>query len=177
MDYQTSKTRIFSFDPVEPSSARLLIVGSMPGQASLSADQYYAHPRNAFWPIMAQLLGFDPKADYEVRVQALKESGIGLWDVCKACVRNSSLDSDIVEETIIINNFPGWFERHPETQAVFCNGTKAYDSYRKRVIPELEAPFKDLPVQRLPSTSPAHAGRTVEDKAQAWSVVQKYLEG
>lgn len=175
MDYQTSKTRIFSFDPIEPESARLLIVGSMPGQASLNANQYYAHPRNSFWPIMAQLLEFDPNASYEDRIQALKAKGIGLWDVCKACVRNSSLDSDIVEETIITNDFPGWFQRHPETQAVFCNGTKAYESYRKRVIPELEVPFNAIPVQRLPSTSPAHASKSWREKQQAWSAIKDHL--
>lgn len=124
---------------------------------------------------MAQLLDFNTEAAYEERIQALKDNGIGLWDVCKACVRSSSLDSDIVEETIITNDFPGWFQRHPETQAVFCNGTKAYESYRKRVIPELEAPFKDLPVQRLPSTSPAHAARSLDEKAQAWSTIKDYL--
>lgn len=159
---------IHSFPPIEPAQCRILILGSMPGKASLAAQRYYAHPRNAFWPILGELLGFDPAGAYEQRTAALSKAGIGLWDVMRSCVRPSSLDSDILEDSIQPNDFPGWFQRHPQTRAVFCNGGKAFQSYRRYVLPLLDAPFCDLPLIELPSTSPAHASRNLEQKQQAW---------
>ncbi len=83
--------RIHSFEPIEDRDAEVLILGSMPGRASLMAGQYYAHARNAFWPIMAELLQFEATAPYGVRVQALKAARIALWDVLHSCVREGSL--------------------------------------------------------------------------------------
>ncbi|WP_404419162.1 DNA-deoxyinosine glycosylase [Marinospirillum sp.] len=165
-----------SFAPVEPTSCRLLILGSMPGKASLAATEYYAHPRNAFWPIMAELLGFDPKADYRLRTQALQEAGIGLWDVMQSCLRPSSLDSDILETSIIPNDFPGWFQRHPHTHTVLCNGGKAFQSYQRHVRPLLDEPFRQLPLYQLPSTSPAHASLTLQQKRLEWhKIMEEFL--
>ncbi|TGG91290.1 DNA-deoxyinosine glycosylase [Natronospirillum operosum] len=161
-------SRVHSFLPIEPASARVLILGSMPGRASLQAQRYYAHPRNAFWPIMGALLDFDPVLPYDQRLEHLRAAGIGLWDVLQTCTRSSSLDSDIIEDSIVPNDFAGWFERHPHTQAVFCNGSKAWQSYRRHVLPALPAPWADLPLQRLPSTSPAHAAMSRANKQQAW---------
>jgi len=164
------------FPPVEPNKCRLLILGSMPGKASLQATRYYAHPRNAFWPIMGELLGFDPKADYAKRLQALQEAGIGLWDVMQSCVRPSSLDSDILETSIIANDFSDWFRRHPHTQAILCNGGKAFQSYQRHVLPLLDEPFRQLPLSQLPSTSPAYASLTLQQKQQKWhNTMEKLL--
>lgn len=165
---------IHSFPPVEPARCRILILGSMPGKASLAAQQYYAHPRNAFWPILGQLLGFDPANAYEQRTDALRKAGIGLWDVMQSCVRPSSLDSDILEDSIRPNDFPGWFQRHPQTRAVFCNGGKAFQSYRRYVLPLLDESFRQLPLQQLPSTSPAHASRRLDEKFQHWQQLLDY---
>ncbi len=162
-------TTVHSFAPIEPANTRILILGSMPGKASLLAGQYYAHPRNAFWPILAGLLGFDANLPYASRVKTLRDNGVGLWDVLKTCTRTSSLDSDIVESSIVTNDFLGWFERHPNTRAVFCNGGKAHDSFRKRVLPTLPETVQARPVVRLPSTSPAHASLRLEQKAEQWS--------
>lgn len=159
---------VYSFPPIEPTHCRLLILGSMPGKASLAAQQYYAHPRNAFWPIMAELLGFDPEAGYLQRIQTLQQAGIGLWDVMQSCIRPSSLDSDIEETSIRPNDFPAWFRRHPHTQTIFCNGGKAYQSYRRHVLPLLDEPCQQLPLHQLPSTSPAHASRTLQQKQLEW---------
>lgn len=166
-----------SFAPIEPNQAKILVLGSMPGKASLRAQQYYAHPRNAFWPIWARLLGFDADLPYQQKVAQLKAAGVGVWDALAACTRSSSLDSDIVESSIVPNDFIGWFERQPKTRAVFCNGAKAFDSYRKYVIPALSAGYAALPVFRLPSTSPAHASLTLDKKFADWSVVNNYLFG
>lgn len=164
-----------SFPPIEPATCRLLILGSMPGKASLAAQQYYAHPRNAFWPIMGELLGFDPNADYEQRIQALLLGGIGLWDVMQSCIRPSSLDSDIQEASIIPNNFPSWFQRHPNTCAVLCNGGKAFQSYHRHVLPLLDEPFQQLPLHQLPSTSPAYASLTLQQKQLEWHKIMATL--
>lgn len=161
-------SRVHSFPPVEPAQARVLVLGSMPGKASLRAQRYYAHPRNAFWPIMGALLDFDPNLPYDRRLAHLRAAGIGLWDVLQTCTRSSSLDSDIIESSIVPNDFGGWFERHPQTAAVLCNGTKAWQSYRRHVLPHLPAPFRDLPLRRLPSTSPAHAAMPLAEKQVHW---------
>lgn len=168
---------IHSFASIEPAHAKVLILGSMPGKASLRAQQYYAHPRNAFWPIMARLLGFSAQLPYPQKVAALQAAGIGLWDALAACTRESSLDSDIIESSIVPNDFPAWFERHSQTQAIFCNGAKAFDSYRKYVLPRLPASFAALPLHRLPSTSPAHASLALDAKFEHWSLLNNYLFG
>ncbi|MCH8550969.1 MAG: DNA-deoxyinosine glycosylase [Natronospirillum sp.] len=161
-------SQVQSFPPIEPASAQVLILGSMPGRASLQAQRYYAHPRNAFWPIMSTLLGFDLELPYEQRLARLQAAGVGLWDVLQTCTRDSSLDSDIVESSIVANDFAGWFERHPGTQAVLCNGRKAWESYRRHVLPALPAPSAGLPLHCLPSTSPAYAAMSFSDKLKTW---------
>src|ERR1700736_657566 len=82
-----------SFPPVVDDATRVLVLGSMPGEMSLRTQQYYAHPRNAFWCIMSELLRFDPCSDYQVRLRTLCSAGIGLWDALQACDRVGSLDS------------------------------------------------------------------------------------
>ncbi|MES2013700.1 MAG: DNA-deoxyinosine glycosylase, partial [Pseudomonadota bacterium] len=96
---------IHSFAPIEDSNATTLILGTMPGRASLVAEQYYAHTQNAFWRIMAELLQFDRTSAYEVRIQALKSSHIALWDVLQSCQRQGSLDAMIERDTQIANDF------------------------------------------------------------------------
>lgn len=167
---------IYSFPPLEPKLCRLLILGSMPGKASLQVQCYYAHPRNAFWPIMAKLLNFDPTLPYAARVEQLKNKGIGLWDVMQSCIRPSSLDADILESSIQTNDFPRWFQQHPDTAAIFCNGGKAYTSYRRHVLPLLSSSAQRLPLVQLPSTSPAYAFLSLAEKTQQWKRLLNYLD-
>ena len=87
----------------------MLILGSMPGSASLRAGQYYAHPRNAFWPIMGDLMDAAPNLPYEARIEILQSEGIALWDVLATCVRDGSLDAEIVEASITANDFKAFF--------------------------------------------------------------------
>lgn len=140
----------------------------MPGAASLAAGQYYAHPRNHFWPIMARLFGAGPELPYASRVRRLKSCGIAVWDVLESCIRPGSLDADIDEASIAVNDFARFFATHPRIERVFFNGAKAEAAYRRRVLPGLPAAASVLPAQRLPSTSPAHAALPFGAKLVAW---------
>jgi len=162
-------TRVRSFPPVADGNATRLILGSMPGVASLRAGQYYAHPRNLFWRILGELLGMDPGLPYAGRVEALVSSRIALWDVLKSCSRAGSLDADIESGSIIPNDFATFFARHPQVRRVYFNGSTAEQCFRRRVLPLL--PAGSLMYERLPSTSPAHAALSYEEKLAAWRVV------
>jgi len=158
------------FPPIARPEARILILGSMPSRESLARQQYYAHPRNAFWPIVTQLLGLAGD-DYAERTAALARRGVALWDVLQACFRSGSLDSAIDDRTIVTNDFPAFFSAHPRIRAVYFNGAKAESVYRRHVLPVLAAPAAGLPLSRLPSTSPANAGMSPRQKAAAWRVI------
>ena len=163
--------RVRSFPPIENVRARVLILGSMPGGASLAVGQYYAHPQNLFWPIMGVLLGARPGLSYVARTRLLKANGIALWDVLETCVREGSLDSAIEEATIAVNDFASFHRAHPRIERVFFNGAKAEASYRRYVIPLLGSGAPAVEYLRLPSTSPAHAALSFEKKRKAWEAV------
>jgi len=166
---------IYSFKPIAGSHAKILILGSMPGQASLSANQYYAHRRNAFWPIFAQLLQIDPDASYEEKITALKSSHIALWDVLKSCKRTGSLDSMIETDTQTINDFQSFFEVHKKITHVFFNGGKAEACFKRYVVPLYDLGL--IQCSRLPSTSPANARLSYEDKCRTWhTMINSALE-
>ncbi len=154
-----------SFPPLASKNARVLILGSMPGEASLAAGQYYANPRNAFWPIAGALFGFDPGATYGKRVAALRARGIAVWDVLACCERDGSLDSNIAAASMEPNDFAAFFATHPRIGDVFCNGGTAHRLFATRVAPALARVVR---IHRLPSTSPAHAGRSLAQKLAAW---------
>ncbi len=157
--------RVRSFAPLAHRSARVLVLGSMPGVRSLEAAQYYAHPQNAFWRVMGTVLGFDAEAPYEERVEALKASGVALWDVLHSCVRPGSLDSAIEHGSRVPNDFAAFFRRHPALERICFNGAEAERSFRVHVPPGLEV--EGLSYVRLPSTSPAHT-MSYASKLSAW---------
>lgn len=159
-------THVSSFEPVEGEAARVLILGSMPGVASLAAGQYYAHSRNSFWKVVGAVLGFSPSASYEERLAALKRSGIALWDVLQTCVREGSLDADIDASSAQANDIPALLRRQPHIELVCFNGRAAEKYYEGHVLPSL----KDSRIRYvcLPSTSPAHASMSFEEKVSAW---------
>ena len=158
--------KVTSFAPVADRSAQILILGSMPGEKSLNAGQYYAHPRNGFWKIMGQILSFDPDIAYDVRLAALVRADIALWDVMHTCVRKGSLDAAIEARSIIANDFQAFFRAHPFITRVCFNGATAERCYQTHVMPVL--PPSATQYLRLPSTSPAHASLSLEAKAMAW---------
>jgi len=155
-----------SFPPIARPDARVLILGSMPGQASLAAGQYYAHPRNAFWPIMAILLGFDPTIDYPGRTKALTAAGVAVWDVLHSCRRPGSLDSSIEAESLVVNDLAGFLARHRAIAHIFFNGSAAEALFRKHL--RTDPGIARLHLTRLPSTSPAHAALNFAQKLTAW---------
>jgi len=159
--------RVQSFEPVIGNRPRIVILGSMPGVASLEAVQYYAHPRNAFWPIMGELFGFDHAVDYDSRIGEIRKLPIILWDSLQSCHRPGSLDSNIDIESARANDFPGLLQRFPEIRAIFFNGATSEKYFYRLALPKLP-PDLDIELLRLPSTSPAHAGMTFEQKLVAW---------
>jgi double-stranded uracil-DNA glycosylase len=162
--------RIHGFEPIESPSAVALILGSMPGQASLQAGQYYAHPHNAFWRIVAKVLQFDAAAPYTTRVRALQSAGVALWDVLQSCSREGSLDSDIQRDTQVPNDFQRFFATHRRIERVFFNGTAAETCFKRHVLPKISC--SHISFVRLPSTSPAHASMKFADKLTAWGALQ-----
>ena len=155
-----------SFPPIATPDARILILGSMPGRASLAAGQYYAHPRNAFWPIMEHLIGFDASRDYPARVDALKEAGIAVWDVLHSCHRRGSLDSAIDDNSLVANDLAGFLVAHAGIRHIFFNGSKAESCFRRHI--RFAMAERRIGFTRLPSTSPAHAALPFARKLEAW---------
>jgi TDG/mug DNA glycosylase family protein len=158
-----------SFPPIENRAARVLVLGSMPGAASLLAGRYYAYPHNAFWPIMGKLFGAGPTVSYEKRLLILRRAGLALWDVMASCVRQGSLDAHIDEASIVPNDFHTFFDAHPRVTHVFFNGAKAEDCFHRYVRPHLSG--RGLHFTRLPSTSPAHASLSLPQKLKVWRAV------
>ena len=158
-----------SFSPNADSKASILILGSIPGRESLKAERYYAHPRNQFWKIMATLLGFAPDLPYVDQLVALQCHGIALWDVMHSCQRAGSLDASIEPDSVEANDFATFFHRHTAIRSVFFNGATAQAAYNKHVLPGLPALL--LHYTRLPSTSPAHAALSFDQKLEAWKCI------
>jgi hypoxanthine-DNA glycosylase len=129
--------RVQSFAPIEDAKARVLILGSMPGKASLAAGQYYAHAQNLFWPILGDVTGASALLPYAARVRGLKSRGIALWDVLESCAREGSLDSAIDDDSISANDFASFYRVHPRIVNEIFNGAKAEACSRKHVLPSL----------------------------------------
>jgi hypoxanthine-DNA glycosylase len=148
--------------PIIDDDARVLILGNMPSVMSLAAHEYYANPRNAFWRIMAETVGFDTAAPYAVRTAALRNAGIAALDVLWSCQRVGSLDSAVQPDSMVPNDFAALFGEHPAIDRVLFNGAAAEKNFNRlvRIGP-------DVHYRRLPSTSPAQTMR-YEEKLRAW---------
>ena len=158
-----ASTTLTGLAPVIDSGTRILILGSFPGAASLAAGQYYAHPRNQLWPILSALTGEDLAAlPYPQRLPRLLAHGFGLWDVLGACERQGSLDANIRHSAA--NDFARLRECCPQLSTVGFNGQAA-----GKFAPQFEQAGYATHV--LPSTSPAHASMSFEQKLLAWRAV------
>lgn len=160
------------FPPVAAATAHTLILGSMPGVPSLRQQQYYANPRNAFWRIIAALFDIDVASPYAQRTEAMIAKRLALWDVMKHCRRDGSLDASIESGSIVTNDFSGFLVQHPCIERIFFNGGKAEQEYLRRVRPTLPEVMQQISTQRLPSTSPANARLSFEQKLQQWAVLK-----
>lgn len=159
---------IKGFPPVFDSQARVLIVGSMPGIASLKANAYYAHPRNAFWPMLYAQFDQPCEGEYAERVAFAKAHHIAIWDSAYTCERQGSLDTAI--KNVQLNDFTALFSHCTKLRAVLCNGTAAHTLYMK--TPEA----KRFPVYKMPSTSPAHASLSFDEKCAQWSLLRELIK-
>lgn len=166
---------IEGFPPIAGPDARVLVLGTCPSVASLAARRYYGHPRNAFWPIMEAIFAGGGSLDYSERAELLVANRVALWDVLHAAVRPGSLDSDIVSGTEVPNDVVGFLAEHPGIRAILFNGTAAESLFR-RFVSSGDLP-DGLEFRRLPSTSPAHAGRTFGVKLGLWrDALMPYLQ-
>jgi len=164
------------FSPIIGNKPRVLILGSMPSEKSLAEQQYYAHPRNAFWPIMAKLFDFEPTLVYSARARQLIRHHVAVWDVIAACKRNGSLDSAIESDSIEPNDFIRLFSQYPTIEYILFNGAKAAQEYKRRVLPQAQQKYPELEYQLLPSTSPANAGMSYQQKIAKWKVIVNFTK-
>lgn len=155
----------YSFPPISNPNARILILGTMPGAQSLAMNQYYAHPRNAFWKILFTVFETPFSTEYENKKSLLLKNHIALWDVLEVCMREGSLDSAIEQE--VANDFDSFLKGHTNIKHIYFNGQKAAAFFKKHI--KLE---NDYHLTILPSTSPANAGKSFEAKLMEWSVIR-----
>ena len=147
----------------------------MPGVASLEAVQYYAHPRNAFWPIMGELFAINHKASYESRICELEKLPLILWDTLQACRRPGSLDSNIDISSAQANDFQSLIQRFSEIRVIAFNGASSEKYFRKLVVPTLPE-TSGIELLRMPSTSPANAGMSFKQKLTAWQRLLEFID-
>lgn len=159
------------FAPLARPSARVLILGSLPGQCSLARGEYYAQAQNSFWRIMGDLFDAGPRLAYEERARRLVLRDVAVWDVCATAQRAGSLDAAIVRASVATNDFEAFFAEHGQIRLIGFNGATAAELYDRHVHKRLSPAAAVIPRLRLPSTSPAHAAMTYAAKLEAWRVL------
>jgi hypoxanthine-DNA glycosylase len=159
------------FPPVVGAQARVLILGTLPSRRSLELSQYYGHPRNAFWRIMGVLFGAGPEVPYAERTRRVAAAGVAIWDVLAASVRPGSMDAAIDLATASANDIEGFLGSHPYIRLVCFNGRTAESLFRRLVAPNLEKGSNVPRYETLPSTSPAFAAMSFEEKLERWKVI------
>jgi len=164
--------KITGFNNLGQSNARILILGSMPSEISLQKQRYYAHPRNVFWRIMAELFHQSTPLSYQQGVELLERQGIAVWDVLKSCERQGSLDAAINKQSIQVNDFSEFFMQFTQIKKVYFNGATAERLYKKSVWKTLAPASQTLEYMKLPSTSPAYAAMSYEQKLAVWAVIK-----
>lgn len=159
-----------SFAPLVDAECRVLILGSMPGRRSLDMQEYYAHPQNRFWRLLALLLKEEMPLTYADKCALLLRHHIALWDTLGYCEREGSLDSDIKNEQP--NSVCELLAAQPQIKAVFFNGGKAAAAFKRYFAKSLP---REIDVYYFSSTSPANARKRLENLAQEWQILLQYL--
>lgn len=149
-----------SFEPVFGPASRALILGSWPSPESWRQGFYYGHPRNRFWPLLAELCGAQTPATVEEKRALILQNGLALWDVLECCTVTGASDASIKDPVPV--DLAALLQQVP-VEAVFCNGATAFRLYEKML-----RPVSGIPAVRLPSTSPANAAFSMEKLAAAW---------
>lgn len=162
---------IASFKPIVDKNCKILVLGTMPSVKSLEKQQYYGYKQNHFWKIIYSLFNKDIEDDYEDRKIFLLDHYIAVWDVLRSCDREGSSDSKIINS--VPNDFETFFNRYSDIKAVFFNGSKSEELFKKLVIGETRLK-EGLLFFRLPSTSPANTMRFY-DKLGQWKVILSHL--
>lgn len=157
---------VASFPPLLGTAPRLLLLGTMPGAASLAAGEYYAHPRNVFWRLLAEIYQFDANDAYPRRVAALGRAGVAVWDVLASCKRTGSLDTAIEAASVRINDVRGLLAQQPSITGVVFNGAQAEAYFARYVAAGLSGARLDC--RRVPSSSPANARLSYPMKLAQW---------
>lgn len=168
-----ANTLAHGFAPLARSDARTLILGSLPSRLSIQSGEYFAHPRNAFWRIMGELIDAGPDNPYPVRVERTLAAGLAVWDVLASAVRPGSMDAAIDRETASPNDFALFLREHPGIRRVCFNGQKAAAMFERLVMTGIAQQADGLGFVTLPSTSPAHAAMSFDEKLRHWSIVTK----
>ena len=156
-----------SFKPSIDDNSQVLVLGSMPGVKSLEEQQYYAHPQNRFWKVMASICN-EPKLsefNYDLKLKTLLKYNIALWDTRKSCKRNGSLDSDIQNETP--NDIRKLLKKYPNIKTICLNGNKSYSAFKK-YFPDL---LDKYTCYKMPSTSPANARYNLNTLIKEWTII------
>jgi hypoxanthine-DNA glycosylase len=160
-----------SFSPLVNDDASRIVLGSIPGDASLRQQQYYAHPQNTFWRIAASYLGFSVDQPYMQKVDKLLAAGIGLWDVVASCQRSGSLDSAIINDSVVANNFNALLSSNKNIKAIYFNGRKAEQLFARHCSEQIAGLVQQPSFFVLPSTSPAYAAMPFAEKLRLWQPV------
>lgn len=169
-------SRTEGFPPIVARDPKVLILGSLPSTQSIAKGEYYGNPQNAFWPIMGKLFDAGPDLDYAERTRRLAAAGIAVWDVLRASVRPGSLDASIDLESAVANDFDRFLAEHESICLVAFNGRMAATLYRQLAAPTLAKPAASIDYLHLPSTSPAHAAMSFEEKLARWSGIKSYSQ-
>jgi len=168
MEKLSSDGVIKSLEPIVTQHTKVLVLGTMPGAESLRQQAYYSHPRNLFWKLIADVTKQEIPSTYDERKSFLLKNNIGLWDICQSCIREGSLDENISKESP--SDLKNLLSEYPNIKCLAFNGQKAHKLYSKH--------FGTLPsvqVLSLPSSSPANAGISWEDKAESWNMINEII--
>ncbi len=154
--------------PIENEKSQILILGTMPGVESLKQQAYYGNSQNVFWKLLAEISGKTVPDEYEDKKLFLINNKIALWDICKTCIRNGSLDSNISDESP--NDINRFILEHPQIKVIAFNGKESARLFNKHIVS-----VENIKLLSLPSTSPANTKISWEKKVEAWKKLKKFI--